>query len=97
MSTPAGSFAGFFGGPARLGWHEAAFLTGTLTGSRKKECPPGLAGFARFRAAWQAVRDHEIAILVTAIVLSLALWDSENRFGLAHSGFCGGCGSRQSC
>lgn len=80
--TPLGSYAGFFGALLVWAWHEAAFLTGLLTG-RQGDCPPGLAGLARFRAAWAAVRDHELAILFTALALWLALSDGHNLFGLA--------------
>lgn len=83
LQTPLGSYAGFFGALLVWAWHEAAFLTGMLTGPRKGECPPGLAGPARFKAAWQALSDHEIAILVTGVALWLALSDSINPFGLA--------------
>ncbi|MAW88458.1 MAG: photosynthetic complex assembly protein 2 [Phyllobacteriaceae bacterium] len=81
--TPLGSYAGFFGALLVWAWHEAAFLTGLLTGPSKDECPEGLTGLARFRAAFLAVRDHEIAILVTAAILWLGLIGGQNHFGLA--------------
>ncbi|KPF43459.1 putative photosynthetic complex assembly protein PuhE [Rhizobium sp. AAP43] len=87
--TPVGSYAGFFGALLVWAWHEAAFLTGLLTG-RSGECPAGLVGFARFKAAWEAVRDHEIAILVTGLGLWLALADAPNIFGLAAFGLLWG-------
>lgn len=88
--TVLGSYVGFFGALLVWAWHEAAFLTGILTGRRTGECPPGLTGFRRFRAAWEAVSDHEIAILVTAIALWLALDGSANLFGLAAFGLLWG-------
>lgn len=88
--TVLGSYLGFFGALLVWAWHEAAFLTGILTGRRTGECPPGLTGFSRFRAAWEAVSDHEIAILVTAIALWLALEGSANLFGLAAFGLLWG-------
>ncbi|MGV8938202.1 MAG: putative photosynthetic complex assembly protein PuhE [Allorhizobium sp.] len=87
--TPLGSYAGFFGALLVWAWHEAAFLSGLLTG-RRRECPPGLTGFARFKAAWEAVRDHEMAILVTALVLWMALSGAPNLFGLAAFGLLWG-------
>lgn len=88
--TVLGSYVGFFGALLVWAWHEAAFLTGLLTGRRTGECPPGLTGFSRFRAAWEAVSDHEIAILVTAIALWLTLEGSANLFGLAAFGLLWG-------
>jgi len=88
--TVLGSYVGFFGALLVWAWHEAAFLTGILTGRRTGECPPGLTGFSRFRAAWEAVSDHEIAILVTAIALWFALQGSANLFGLAAFGLLWG-------
>ncbi|MDH4442280.1 MAG: putative photosynthetic complex assembly protein PuhE [Rhizobium sp.] len=88
--TPLGSYAGFFGALLVWAWHEAAFLTGRLTGPRGGDCPPGLSGSARFKAAWQAVSDHEIAILITAVVLWFTLSGNPNRFGLAAFGLLWG-------
>lgn len=87
--TPLGSYTGFLGALLVWAWHEVAFLTGVLTGKREVG-QPGLTGFARFRAAWRAMRDHELAILVTGIGLWLLLADSENRFGLAAFGLLWG-------
>lgn len=81
--TSLGSYTGFFGALLVWAWHEAAFLTGMLTGSRRTGCPAGLRGWARFRAAWEAVCDHEIALLLTGIGLWFALAGSANLFGLA--------------
>ncbi|MDG5493313.1 putative photosynthetic complex assembly protein PuhE [Niveispirillum sp. BGYR6] len=88
--TPLGSYAGFFGALLVWAWHEAAFLTGVLMGGRAGECPPSLAGFARFRAAWEAICDHEIAILITGFALWFALADRPNLFGLAAFGLLWG-------
>jgi putative photosynthetic complex assembly protein 2 len=90
LTTPLGSYAGFFGALLVWAWHEAAFLTGALIGRRAGECPPALAGFARFRAAWEAICDHELAILATGLVLWMALAGSPNLFGLAAFGLLWG-------
>ncbi|WP_434050992.1 MAG: putative photosynthetic complex assembly protein PuhE [Roseibium sp.] len=88
--TPLGSYAGFFGALLVWAWHETTFLTGMVTGRRKEECPPGLAGFDRFKAAWKAVCDHEIAILVTGVFLWATLSGEDNLFGLATFGLLWG-------
>jgi putative photosynthetic complex assembly protein 2 len=89
-TTPLGSYAGFFGALLVWAWHEAAFLTGALIGRRAGECPPDLIGFARFKAAWEAICDHEIAILLTGLGLWFMLSDSANLFGLAAFGLLWG-------
>ncbi len=86
QKTPTGSYVGFLGALLVWGWHETTFLTGMVTGRHKAECPPGLTGMKRFRAAWKAVCDHEIALLVSGICLFLALRHGENLFGLATFG-----------
>lgn len=88
--TPLGSYAGFFGALLVWAWHETTFLTGMVTGRRKEECPPGLSGMARFRAAWNAVCDHEVALLVTGVFLWLALRHGHNLFGLSTFGLLWG-------
>lgn len=88
--TPLGSYVGFFGALLVWAWHETTFLTGMVTGRHKSECPPDLAGFARFKAAWRAVCDHEIALLVTGVVLWLCLAGGGNMFGLATFGLLWG-------
>lgn len=88
--TPTGSYAGFFGAILVWAWHETTFLTGMVTGRRKEECPPGLHGLARFKAAWKAVCDHEIALLITGVFLWLMFRDSANLFGLATFGLLWG-------
>jgi len=88
--TPLGSYAGFFGALLVWAWHETTFLTGMVTGRRKDECPPGLTGFDRFKVAWKAVCDHEIALLVTGLFLWFVFADSANVFGLATFGLLWG-------
>lgn len=88
--TPEGAYAGFLGAILVWAWHETTFLTGMVTGRRKEECPPGLSGLARFKAAWKAVCDHEIALLITAVFLWLMLRHSVNLFGLATFGLLWG-------
>ncbi|EEE47445.1 putative photosynthetic complex assembly protein PuhE [Roseibium alexandrii] len=90
MQTPLGSYAGFFGALLVWAWHETTFLTGMVTGRSKQECPPDAKGAARFVAAWKAVCDHEIALLVTAVFLWFVLADAPNTFGLATFGLLWG-------
>ncbi|GAA0787219.1 DUF3623 domain-containing protein [Roseibium denhamense] len=88
--TPMGSYMGFFGALLVWAWHETTFLTGMVTGRNKGVCPPDVKGYARFRAAWRAVCDHEIAILLTAVFLWFVLSGAPNTFGLATFGLLWG-------
>jgi len=88
--TPFGSYLGFLGALLVWAWHETTFLTGIVTGRNKNACPPGAKGYTRFLAAWRAVCDHEIAILVTGVFLWLLLSDAPNTFGLATFGLLWG-------
>ncbi|TYC61776.1 DUF3623 family protein [Rhodobacterales bacterium] len=88
--TPLGSYAGFFGALLIWAWHETTFLTGMVTGRRKEECPPGLKGLDRFKAAWKAVCDHEIGLLISGLFLWFMFRESDNLFGLATFGLLWG-------
>ncbi len=69
MDDVSGTYLGFLSALAVWAWHEASFLTGTIIGPRREACPAGLEGFARFKAAFMAVRDHEIAIALTGVLI----------------------------
>ena len=43
------AFVGFTAGLVLWGWHEVSFLTGTITGPRKSECPQGVRDWKRFQ------------------------------------------------
>lgn len=81
MLTPLGSYMGFFGALLLWAWHEASFLSGVITGPRKGECPSELSQWGRFKAAWQAISSHELAILFTALLLYWLMLDAQNSFG----------------
>lgn len=63
------------------GWHELGFLTGLVAGPRRTPCPPGLAGWARFKAASATVIHHEIALALTALLLFAISWGGPNQAG----------------
>ena len=82
MQSVAGTYLAFASAIAVWAWHETAFLLGFLTGPRKTPCPEGLSGFRRFRAAFETIRDHELALAATIAVCAVAIWQQPNRFGL---------------
>ncbi|MEM6438183.1 MAG: putative photosynthetic complex assembly protein PuhE [Pseudomonadota bacterium] len=80
--SPMGAFEAFSCAILVWGWFELAFLSGLILGPSKAECPPGLTGWSRFRAAWRALSHHELALLAAMVLLIGLVWDQENRFGL---------------
>lgn len=77
----AGSLLGFMGALTIWGWHELAFLTGRLAGARREGAPPR-GGFARFRAAADAVMHHELALAATGLAVLAVSWGGANPTGL---------------
>lgn len=63
-------------------WVETSFLTGFITGPSAEPCPPGAAGWTRFRLAVRALLHHELAILGLGAAIIAITWDQPNRLGL---------------
>lgn len=82
MAGVEGVWLGFLSAIAIWAWHEASFLTGVLTGPRREPCPQGATGIARFKAAFDAIRDHELAIAATGLVIVALSFDAGNRIGM---------------
>lgn len=80
-SVPA-AYLGFSFAVLAWGWIELAFLTGWVTGPRRTALPPGLAGWARARAALEAVLWHELAILGLGAAIAAICWGAANQVGL---------------
>ena len=80
-ATVAGAYLSFLCGVAVWGWHELAFLTGFVTGPRATSCPPGATGWRRFGYAAETLIFHELAILLTALLLVLLTRDGVNQVG----------------
>lgn len=79
---PAASYFSFIGALAVWGWHELAFLTGAVAGTRRDRAS-GATGWARFREGTAAVIHHEVALAVTAILLLSLSWGEPNQTGAA--------------
>jgi len=65
----ASAYLGFASVIVMWGWHELAFLTGWLTGPRKRAMSPGVRGWTRFVQACGAVLWHELALLANLALL----------------------------
>jgi putative photosynthetic complex assembly protein 2 len=78
VDSPAGAALGFAMAVLLWGWHEFAFLSGVVTGPERRPCPPELRGWRRFRFGFRSVRDHELALAATVVVLGAASWGAAN-------------------
>jgi putative photosynthetic complex assembly protein 2 len=63
------------------GWHELSFLTGWITGPRRRAAAPGAKGWLRFVQATQAILWHEIAILLVGLLIVALTWGQPNQVG----------------
>jgi putative photosynthetic complex assembly protein 2 len=79
---PTAAYFSFIGALAVWGWHELAFLTGAVAGTRRGHAS-GARGWARFREGTAAVIHHEIALAVTAVLLVSLSWGEPNQTGAA--------------
>jgi putative photosynthetic complex assembly protein 2 len=79
VEAPWAHYAGFVGALVLWGWHEMTFLMGYITGPRRTPMPVGARGWARFRAATETVIHHEVAIVLTLVLLAAATWGEANQ------------------
>ncbi|MHA7839443.1 MAG: putative photosynthetic complex assembly protein PuhE [bacterium] len=63
------------------GWNEIAFLMGYLTGPRRSACPPDCRGWPHFRHAVEALLYHELALLLSALLIVTVTWGGPNQIG----------------
>lgn len=81
--TPTAAYIAFAAGVMLWAWHEASFVFGYITGSRRTPCPRDLTGWRRFAAAAETLIHHEIAIFATAVVLVALTWNAPNTIAAA--------------
>lgn len=82
VETPLGAYAGAVAALALWAWHEMSFLFGYVTGPNHADCPPGLKGWPRFRAAAATLMHHELALAATVIVLGAMSLGAANAVAL---------------
>jgi putative photosynthetic complex assembly protein 2 len=80
-TTVAGAYAAFTCAVLVWGWHELAFLTGWLTGPRKRACSAPLHGLTRFNEAVQVILWHELAIIAVGVGMAGLTWGGANQVG----------------
>jgi putative photosynthetic complex assembly protein 2 len=69
--TVGNAYLGFASVIAMWAWHEVAFLTGWLTGTRRVPLQSGVRGWPRFKQSLQVLIWHELALLFN---FGLLLW-----------------------
>lgn len=74
-------YAGFAGALMVWAWHEVSFLTGAAAGPRREECPKGARGLERFVNASATLLYHEVALLLSALLLISLTWNAPNQIG----------------
>jgi putative photosynthetic complex assembly protein 2 len=77
-TSVAGAFTAFAAATLIWGWHEMSFLMGFIMGPNREDCPPGLAGWGRFKAAASTLIHHEIALAATTAALYAVCWGHPN-------------------
>lgn len=83
MDTAGAAYCAFSCALLVWGWHELSFLTGWVTGPRRRAADPGARGWARFSQATQAILWHELAILAAGLAILALTWGAPNQVGLA--------------
>lgn len=78
----AGAYLAFCCALALWGWQELSFLTGWITGPRKRACDHHCSGAAHFWHAVQAIAWHELALAVGAVLVAALTWRSANQVAL---------------
>lgn len=81
--TAFGAYVAFLAALALWSWHEISYFLGYVSGPRPASCPPNLTGWQRFVHGVRASLWHELAIIGTAVCITLLTWGQPNQVGLA--------------
>ena len=80
-TSVAGIYAAFTYAVLAWGWQEMSFFMGFVTGPRRTGSPEGVSEWRRFVHGVQACLHHEIAIILTAVVIVASSWGAANQVG----------------
>ena len=86
QTTAAAAYCGFLCALLVWGWHELSFLTGWVTGPRRRAASAGVRGWPRFVQALQAILWHELGILASGLAISWLSWGQPNQVAAATFG-----------
>ncbi|MGP1281484.1 MAG: putative photosynthetic complex assembly protein PuhE [Parasphingopyxis sp.] len=81
FATIAAAYVALLGALLVWAWHEMSFLMGAVAGPRRAPCPEGATGWRRFVHATNVLIYHEIALVVTAVILVGLSWGAPNQTG----------------
>jgi putative photosynthetic complex assembly protein 2 len=81
-TTAASAYCAFTCGLLVWAWHETSFLTGFVTGPRREPCTENAKGWERFSLAAQTLLYHELAILLTAVLIVTLTLGAPNQIGV---------------
>lgn len=82
MTGTAAAYAAFLSALVIWAWHEVTFLLGVVTGPRRIELDSRIGAASRFRQAFLVVRDHELALFASLLVIVWLLHDAPNQAAL---------------
>jgi putative photosynthetic complex assembly protein 2 len=80
-TTAASAYLAFGCGVALWGFLELGFLTGIISGSRRRGCGPGCGGWRHFGHAIEAILHHELAIIAMGAAVVAIAWGAPNPVG----------------
>ena len=81
-TSVGGAYLAFTCAVLTWGWQEVFFLTGAITGPRRRACAAGCSGWSHFGHGVQAILHHELSLLVAGMVLVAIGWDAPNQVGM---------------
>jgi putative photosynthetic complex assembly protein 2 len=73
-----GAYLAFASATGIWAWHEMSLLMGFVSGPNREACPPGITGWARFKAATATLIHHEMALAITVAALYAVSWGQPN-------------------
>lgn len=79
-ASRGGAVLAFLQALAIWSWLEMTYLMGVLTGASKQPCPPESSGWNRFALAVKTSIHHEIAVVITGVVILATTWQEANHF-----------------
>jgi len=80
--SASGAYAAFGFGILAWGWQLVSFYMGFIAGPRVTPCEAGLRGWRHFLEAAKTSLYHELAVLLSALVLMALTWGKPNQMGV---------------